>query len=92
MFHVVYFLSKLAQKKKQTNNLDLKSGVMMTPKRRSILLVILSHVFWIKTLRNTRQSGSPQTIGVVLILVSGHFVVLYHTMFWIEVVNVFSRV
>ena len=54
------------------NNLDLKSDVKMTPKRRSILLVILLHVFWIKT------------IGAVLILFAGHFVVLY-TMFWIEV-------
>ena len=43
----------------------------MTPKRRSILLVILLHVFWIKT------------IGAVLILYAGHFVVLY-TMVWIE--------
>ena len=82
------FSSKISAKK---NNLDLKTGAMMTLKRRSILLVILSHVFWIKTLRNVRQSGSPQTIGAVLILVAGNFVVLYQTLFWIEV-KVFSRV
>ena len=83
--------SLFATKISASNNLDLKSGIMMTPKRRSILSVILLRVFWIKTLRNSIQPGSPQTVGAVLILVSGHFVVWYHIKFWIEV-KVFSRV
>ena len=33
-----------------------------------------------------KQPDSPQTIGAVLILVAGHFVVLYQAISWVKLV------
>ena len=65
-------------------NLFVKNEVNLTLR--------FSLFFWIKTLRNSRQPGSPQTLGAVLIPVARPFVVVARQfLFWIELKSLYLK-